>query len=144
MDSPVGLIWQQFGSPWLAIALGLGWFIHSTGLIGHLVGAKEKKLEVEATARQGFVQTLMAELSAGQERHRRDMQDMRERLEQERAIAQAERTNAARWRHLVGNMAMHIQHLRRLSEAQGIVPPRFDWSSFVEEGGNPDEFGNLF
>jgi hypothetical protein len=46
--------------------------------------------------------------------------------------------DAARWRHLVGNLAQHIAALRYKLQAAGIEVARFEgWTQFITDGGDP-------
>lgn len=144
MDNLLSLIWQQFGSFWLAIALGIGWLLHATGLLGHLIGARVASSEQWVTQRQAFITNMMEELGDARARHAADLADLERRLAEAHERADEERTNARRWRHLIGNLGMFIAVQRRILERNGLEGPRFDWSRFQAEGGDPSEFEGMF
>lgn len=144
VDSVLTLIWKQFGSPWLFAALVAAWVLRETGLIGVIFGVREKREERFSEERAEFINALTKELMETRLRHATDIQDLERRLEDAHRRADEERTNAARWRHLLGNMGQYIMRIRFLLEKAGVDPPRFDWSRFTEEGGDPEEFRGLW
>ncbi len=147
MDSLLPLIGQQLGSPWLAIVLALGWLLHGSGLIGHIMGARQHRDLVEERAEmreavdwRAFTKVLTDELRDVRARHAVDVADYEQRLRVVGERVDDARRDALRWRHLVGNIGSHLAIQRRAMERAGIEVPRFDWSRFIDEGGDPAEF----
>lgn len=141
MDQVLPLIWVQYGGFWLLVAVAAAYIIARSGMIGHLFLTREGVAQRLATDRQHFTETLIRELADVRERHRRDMEEIEGRLTEAHRRADDERINAQRWRHLIGSLGVFIMAQRHLLEKHGIEAPRFDWSSFVEGGGDPRALG---
>ncbi len=158
MDKIIALISEQV-SPWLLLpVLAFAWVLQATGIVGHLLGAKGVREDREAaeriaaadresrdhTAEMGrlitFNATLQAELTDIRRRHALDIADWDRRLRDMHAEAEDARRDAKRWRHLIGSIGSHLMVQRRLLERNRIEAPRFDWTAFVSEGGDPSEF----
>ncbi len=150
MDTLFPLIWEQFGSPWLAVVLALGWLLHGTGLVGHIFGASQHRERVAERAEEretvdwrAFTKVLTDELRDVRTRHAADIAEYEQRIRGVGARADDARKDALRWRHLVGSMGSHLVIQRRALQRAGIEAPRFDWSRFIDEGGDPEEFQQI-
>lgn len=137
--------------PWLAaLLLGSGWLLHGTGIVGHLFGARQLRLqaaiheaEQETVDWRAFTAVLTTELDEVRVRHRNDIADFVRRLDDLHEELADERKNSMRWRHLVSSMGTHIVIQRRLMERNGLEAPRFDWSGFIADGGDPSKFEGI-
>jgi len=135
--------------------------LQASGIVGHLLSgrqrrddresaeriAEEDRADTEAarlvTDRAAFTDALLAELAAVRQRHAADIAEYERRLDEAQKRADDARTDARRWRHLLGSFGIYIMVLRRLLATNGIVAPRFDWSTFEAEGGDRSEFEGI-
>lgn len=140
MDSLLPLIWQQFGSPWLLLAVGAGWLLHATGAVGHLIGARSDAAAQLADQRQHFTDIAIAELSEIRRRHALDVADLERRIKEAHQRSDEERINAKRWRHLLGTFGTAMTQRARLLDQHAIPYLRIDYTDFIADGGDADEF----
>jgi len=157
---------KQIGGPYLLYLVLIVLVLDKLGIVKGLLEGRATRRELHAseqarivTEQQRLLDNLREEIdiqrrrrAEDETRHEAELAEIAERLgqrldEEKRRADQMvsalrdEQLTTRRLRHLIGQIGMHIQHQRMILERNGIEPPRFDWSRFVAEGGDPAEFG---
>jgi hypothetical protein len=156
---------KQIGGPYLLYLVLIVLVFDKLGIVkGFLEGRANHREQHAAeqtrivTEQQRLLENLREEIDIQRRRraedethHETEIAEITERLgaridEEKRRADQMvtalrdEQLTTKRLRHLIGQIGTHIQHQRLILERNGIEPPRFDWSRFVAEGGDPAEF----
>lgn len=155
MDTLIVGLAKEWGGLGLALLVGMFLLLDKSGLVKRWsessAGAAKARMDEReqlSEDQQEFVNNLRADIDNLRQWRAQDNEECEKKLRRlsDRLDAMFEdnqtwRRDAAKWRHLSGNLAMHVNKMRGALQQHGIDAPRFDgWDRFLAEGGDASEF----
>lgn len=148
MDTVIVGLAKEWGGIGFAFVVAVFILLDKSGLIKRWSASRTSEREQLSGDIQEFIGNLrtdVANLRTDVENQRRwraeDKEECDKKLDAMEERLDTVLKDTAKWRHLAGNLAMHINKDRIAMRAAGIEAPRFaGWDRFLADGGDPSEF----